>query len=173
MHGESALALRASMGVPGKTVEYTAWLGMKQRCYDPNVRCFARYGGRGINVCDRWLHSFSAFLADMGRRPSPSHSLDRIDNDGDYEPGNCRWATHAEQVFNRSTNRRYTFAGKTMPAHEWAKELDISLSTLRSRIHRGYSPDRIFSSSLEPTRRPGVRATISRSAEWAARKKKV
>jgi hypothetical protein len=74
---------------------------MRQRWSNPKYDAYARYGGRGIKVCDRWLNSFEAFLADMGRRPSGRRSLDRINNNGDYEPSNCRWATTVQQVRNR------------------------------------------------------------------------
>jgi hypothetical protein len=84
------------------TAEYTAWQGMKQRCNNPNDKKFKHYGGRGITVCARWLDSYQNFLADMGRRPSADHSIDRYpDNDGNYEPNNCRWATPSEQNFNK------------------------------------------------------------------------
>lgn len=74
---------------------------MLTRCFNPKATRFENYGGRGIAVCDSWRNSFEAFLADMGRKPSPAFSLDRINNDGNYEPGNCRWATASEQAFNR------------------------------------------------------------------------
>jgi hypothetical protein len=87
--------------------EYSTWRSMIQRCEDPRHNRYDRYGGRGIRVCDRWRNSFEAFLADMGRKPSSNLSIDRINNDGNYEPGNCRWATASEQQKNKSKpNRR-------------------------------------------------------------------
>jgi hypothetical protein len=89
-----------------KTTEYIIWLGMRARCYNVKGRPFKWYGGRGITVCERWRYSFENFFADMGPRPSPEHSIDRIDNDGNYEPGNCRWALWSVQVQNRPASYR-------------------------------------------------------------------
>lgn len=81
--------------------EFVAWHHMKQRCTNPKNKDYKYYGGRGITICGRWTNSHIPFLADMGRRPSKSHSIDRINNDGDYEPNNCRWATKPQQMANR------------------------------------------------------------------------
>lgn len=83
-----------------RTVEYYTWISMKQRCYNSKAKNFKRYGGRGINVCDRWLNSFEYFLEDMGRRPI-GHSIDRINNNSNYEPTNCKWSTVIEQANNK------------------------------------------------------------------------
>lgn len=89
------------------SAEYASWRAMRQRCLDQSTASWKRYGGRGITVCDRWRDSFEAFLEDMGRKPSPAHSLDRWpDNDGNYEPGNCRWATAKEQSENSRPKSR-------------------------------------------------------------------
>jgi hypothetical protein len=87
------------------TNAYRAWRTMISRCYNPNQGAYKNYGGRGIRVCQRWLDSFETFLEDMGPRPSPYHTLERVDNSGHYEPGNCRWATRADQARNRRDNR--------------------------------------------------------------------
>ncbi len=105
---ESLLATTKTHGdtVKGVTTsEYRAWQSMRQRCMNPNQHSFRLWGGRGITICDRWS-DFSNFLSDMGRKPSPRHSIDRINNDGNYEPSNCRWATQKEQIANRRPFRR-------------------------------------------------------------------
>ena len=95
---------------------------------------YPRYGGRGITVCERWRSSFENFLADMGRRPGPEYSLDRINNDGNYEPGNCRWATIGEQAMNRRDNHWIEFNGERRCLTEWARHLGINRATLQYRI---------------------------------------
>jgi len=97
------------------TLLYMTWRGIKARCNNPNHKSYANYGGRGIRVCDRWSASFEAFCADMGAKPTPAHSIDRINNDGDYEPSNCRWATPSEQETNK---RRQDLAGQIVNGAE-------------------------------------------------------
>lgn len=119
--------------------EYWVWASMHSRCYNEAEEKYPRYGGRGITICDRWRHDFAAFLADMGPRPSKAHSIDRIDNDGNYEPGNCRWATAKEQSRNQSKNRLLTHDGKTMIATDWAISLGWEPSFLFGRLDRGWT----------------------------------
>lgn len=122
--------------------EYNIWCNMKTRCLCPTHSSYHHYGARGISVCERWM-TYQNFLADMGRAPSPRHSIDRIDNDGNYEPANCRWATQKEQNCNQARNTKLTHLGRTMTINEWAKELGISCRTLRARVMRyGWSPER-------------------------------
>lgn len=128
------------------TPEYGVWIGMTKRCTNPNEKDWAGYGGRGIRVCERWRASFANFLADMGQRPTEKHTIEREDNDGDYSPDNCRWATRAEQVVNQRSNRILTFKGRSMPVSEWAKVTGINYGTLLTRITRlGWSVKRALS----------------------------
>lgn len=115
-----------------------SWQGMIQRCENTNHHSYHQYGGRGIKVCERWRKSFDAFLTDMGPRPSQKHSIDRYPNqDGDYEPGNCRWATMKEQQNNRRNNRLLTLGERTQTMAQWAEELGITIYALFQRLHRG------------------------------------
>ena len=116
--------------------EYVTWGLMKSRCTNPNNPEWKNYGARGISVCPQWGKSFSVFLADMGKKPSPSHSIDRIDVDGDYEPDNCRWATTYEQARNRRNNRIIELNGKTMVLADWAAKIGISPASLDERLKR-------------------------------------
>lgn len=129
---------------------YNSWKGAIQRCYDPNVREFERYGGRGIHVCRRWRESFLSFLADMGLRP-PQTSLDRIDNNGNYEPSNCRWADRRQQQNNKRDNRTFSFQGETLTVAEWARKFRINSVTLRTRIERhGWPIEKALTVLIKP-----------------------
>jgi hypothetical protein len=116
-----------------ESAEYKIWASMIQRCTKP----VKNYGARGIKVCVRW-RKFENFYADMGPRPSPKHSIDRIDNDGNYEPSNCRWATRSEQAFNRRARSAITFAGRTQSMAQWAREVGIPRVTLFQRLQKGW-----------------------------------
>ena len=126
---------------PGNVAsEYRIWTGIIARCENPASRAFPRYGGRGIGICDEWRNSFPTFLAAVGPRPSNSHTLDRIDNDRGYEPGNVRWATAAQQSRNRRDRRPITFGGRTMLPTDWCNLTGLRLKTLLDRIYkRGWS----------------------------------
>jgi len=126
---------------------------MKSRCLNPHVPQYPNYGGRGVTVCDAWSDSFETFLADMGRRPSPAHSLDRINVDGNYEPSNCRWATNLQQQRNHRKNRRITFRGETKCLSEWAESIGLGRSTLSKRFLAGWDVERALMEPLNTTKR--------------------
>lgn len=121
------------------------WLnGMKSRCYNKKIPGYKNYGARGIYICDRWLKSREAFIRDMGPRPSPKHSIDRIDNDGPYSPENCRWATQSQQQTNRRHKcRLITAGGKTMALREWAVATGIRRAALYGRLRAGWTPEQV------------------------------
>lgn len=118
---------------------YNTWAHVLQRCRNPKNVSYPDYGGRGIKVCDRWADSFENFLADMGEPPSPEHSIDRIDYNGNYEPGNCRWEVKIVQMNNKRSNRRITFGGRTQTLAEWAREKSLLPDTISNRIKAGWS----------------------------------
>lgn len=124
-----------------KTPEYWTWWRIRGRCYSPKHHNYARYGGRGIRVCTRWLDSFHDFLSDMGPKPSPKHSIERLDNDGDYEPGNCIWATAQKQNSNRTTVVLVTAFGKTQSVSEWSRETGIGRLAITYRLRTGVPPE--------------------------------
>ena len=117
---------------------YRAWHGMKSRCLNKADAGYPNYGGRGIKVCERWRNSFENFLEDMGEKPSPQHSLDRIDVNGDYTPENCRWATRKEQANNKRTSAYLTLGERTQTVSQWAEELSMPRPTLEWRITAGW-----------------------------------
>ena len=134
---------RAKLLTHGRTTdpEYHVWAKMHQRCRNPRAQKYPEYGGRGIRVCERWS-SYLNFIEDMGRRPSADHQIDRINNDGHYEPGNCRWATRKVQQQNRGCCFLIAYNGTTQSAGAWAKEpgIPVSADTIRSRLKAGWAP---------------------------------
>ena len=123
----------ATHGMRGSS-EWLAWMSLKARCLRKSDISYPRYGGRGINVCERWAASFEAFYADMGPKPSPKHSIDRINNDGNYEPGNCRWATASEQARNKSKPRRQSGASTKNTSGVIGVDFVKSINKWRARI---------------------------------------
>lgn len=140
-----------------KTPEYSTWQAMKERCYNENNRSYKHYGGKGITVCDRWLESFENFYEDMGKKPFPDHSIDRIDNSGNYEPGNCRWATYIEQNNNTSRTRLFTVNGQEKKIIELAKENGISQALIQHRLLRGKNIETAIKAKKE---RRGILITV-------------
>lgn len=143
---------RASVSRHGKfgSRVYRIWQSMKSRCFNKTHMNYHRYGGRGISVCDEWRNSFDAFYRHMGDPPSESHSIDRFpDADGNYTPGNCRWATPCEQRENQPDVVFITCNGKTMTIGQWSRESGINQSTIRSRIRRGIPPEVAVTSCVD------------------------
>ncbi len=123
-----------------ETREFKIWIGIINRCTNTRSKAYPRYGGRGIKVCQRWLDSFENFLADMGVAPIPNHEIDRFpDNNGDYCPENCRWATVKQQARNRRSNRMITHNRETKPLAEWAEVFKIPYKILWDRIKKGWT----------------------------------
>ena len=130
-----------------ETPTYQAWAAMKKRCLNPDHRNYAGYGGRGIDVCQRWME-FENFLSDMGNRPD-GMSLDRINNDAGYSPENCRWATAIDQNNNRRSNTLITFDDKTFTVSQWARELGMKKNALIERFRHGWSVERAFTTPVQ------------------------
>jgi hypothetical protein len=139
LNDETRVAVNTKHGLT-ESSEHHIWSAMLQRCTNPKHTYYHNYGGRGIRVCERWLE-FENFLADMGRRPSPRHTLDRKDNDGDYCPDNCKWSTREEQCRNRRYNVRLTINNETKLLVEWAEEYGLKPSTVRRRLRVGCTPE--------------------------------
>lgn len=122
---------------------YFRWRSIKQRCLDPGASHYDRYGGRGINMCQEWAESFSAFRAAVGPIPA-GLTLDRVDNDKGYEPGNVRWATRKKQANNRHNTRRATYKGETKSLKEWAEVTAFSYPGLTGRWNKGLRDEELF-----------------------------
>ena len=138
-HGESGR--RSGITTP----EYNAWMLMRRRCNSQGTAEYENYGGRGIVVCERW-NSYEAFLLDVGRRPSPHHSLDRFpNNDGNYEPGNVRWATRQEQAANKRNSKLIPYQGQNLLAAEWGRRVGIPGIAISRRLRAGWSVERALS----------------------------
>lgn len=142
--GRSRTTLASITHGASSSAEHRIWRGIKTRCLNPKTACYKNYGQRGITICTRWAESFTAFMEDMGSRPSPQHSVERKDNDGPYSPENCVWATAKDQALNRRTNRILTVGGVSKPVGVWAKEKGVPYDTLLARIRYGIEDHLLF-----------------------------
>lgn len=130
------------------TKVYKTWRGIKTRCTNPNFRLFSYYGGRGIKVCERW-QTFDNFLADMGEPPTDQHSIDRMDANGNYCPENCRWATDAEQGWNKRSTRFVDIGGILKPMAVWIREYGIGHGTVYKRMAKGMTPEEAITTPVK------------------------
>lgn len=156
--------------MPFKTIPplYHVWMSMKDRCRNPNCKAYPDYGGRGIQVCERWLNSYAAFAEDMGDRP-PGTSIERIDNNGHYEPGNCRWATKKEQQRNRRYAVYVTIEGTRYRAIELADLAGVKTDTIVERAARGLPYEQVISrEALRPDYSKLIPNIVQRSREVRA-----
>lgn len=134
----------------GETLKmYNIWKSIVSRCTNPEDRAYPNYGGRGISVCEKWKNSIDLFIEDMGDRPSLKHSIDRIDNNGNYEPSNCRWATQKEQMRNTRSNVCLEYKGEIKCVSEWAEELGVNQRSLRNRIKRWGDIEKAFTTPVK------------------------
>jgi len=134
LHREFASVTAKTHGMT-KSSEFHIWQGMLARCYNPDMKKYNRYGGRGISICDRWKNSFENFYIDMGMKPSRLHSIDRVNNNGNYEPDNCRWITRKQNMNNTRRSRYIEYDGITKTVSEWSDELNIPYKRLLARLN--------------------------------------
>lgn len=133
-----------------KTPEYKIWLSIKQRCGNVNYKTYFRYGGRGIEICKEWKNDFKAFFHHVGQRPTNKHTIERIDNNHGYFPGNVKWATQQEQANNRRTSHHITISGIIHTIAQWARLVGVRPQAICCRLYRGWHPERAV---LQPIRK--------------------
>ncbi len=149
---ETAAAMMRTHGMRNAP-EYRVWSTMIERCHNPNNGKYKSYGARGIRVCERWRTDFAAFIADMGQRPTPQHSLDRRDNDGNYEPGNVHWATREQQANNTRANVVLSWRGEHLTMAQWSRRIGISQYAIRQRLERGWAVEDALTISSRSVRK--------------------
>lgn len=149
----------------GRKKTLQCYQDMKQRCLNPNSQQYKNYGARGIRICDRWLESVDNFVSDMGNKPE-GYTLERINNDGNYSPENCRWATRKEQRANQRTTTLITFNGETKPLREFAKQLSIHETTIHGRLKRGMTVEEALTTPVDPVR--SMCGKIGLAVKWPA-----
>lgn len=137
----------------GRRAMYSVWCAMIQRCENEKSSAFKHYGGRGIKVCEAWRKSFQQFVEDVGERPGPEYSIDRIEVNGNYEPGNVRWATADEQINNRRVSKKIEHDGLSLTAAQWEKRVGIPAATITARLNIGWSAAKALTTAKRPHRR--------------------
>lgn len=160
-HRESCIARSTKHGYAlqgSKRNTYTTWCAMIQRCTNSNNPNWENYGGRGIKICTRWL-KFENFLEDMGEKPK-NKTLNRIDNNGNYDPSNCEWSTCKEQNRNRRSNHLISLNGVTKTIVEWAEEIGFPYSTLNARLQRGMSDEEAITTPLRKKVSDGFKKAV-------------
>lgn len=153
MYNQYRLKHGDASNITGKAPEYRIWEGMKRRCLNPNMTGYSDYGGKGITVCKEWQESYEIFLKDMGRKPSPKHTIERINSKGNYEPTNCKWATPKEQANNRKNNRRLKYHGESRTMTQWSELYNMPKTTLYNRLKRGWSIEDALTKPIDVRRR--------------------
>jgi hypothetical protein len=157
----SAAKIRHGDAVPGRVApEYRSWAQARRRTVNPEDPAWPDYGGRGITMCERWS-LYDNFLADMGRKPSPSHTLDRMDNDGPYAHWNCRWATKKEQARNRRSSASVSFGGVTRTVAEWSEVTGLHAQTITTRLRDGWPVERALTQPAGPYRGRGDKRNLA------------
>jgi hypothetical protein len=151
-----------------RTAIYRIWIHMRLRCHDQTNPSYKDYGARGITVCDRWRNSFEAFFADVGERPTPRHSLNRVDNGRGYEPGNVKWATKQEQNNNTRANVFIEHGGERLTIAEWARRTGLSSLRISKRLRRGMPTEKVLHvGDLRVTSRAGARYTPEQATYYS------
>ncbi len=171
--GATATAVTTHGHTKGRsmTKEYKSWTGMRNRCHNPKDPHFKDYGARGISVCVEWLASFDTFISHVGRIPQDGtrYTLDRIDNERGYEPGNVRWADKMTQASNRRNSIIITAFGKTMTLPQWSRETGLCKKTIRNRLLAGWTHERAISEPLHhqgPKKRPATKPSKGEPFTW-------
>lgn len=150
----------------GRPPGYSSWANMLTRCYNPKGTEYENYGGRGITVCDRWRKSFSAFIQDMGPRPEGA-SIERKNNNGNYEPDNCVWANRHEQAHNKRNNYNITLSGVTKTKEEWCRHFGVTRQTINRRVNRGVPDEKLFEGLNRPIALLTIGGVTKPIVEWA------
>ena len=151
---DGSLVRRHGQSAQNRTPEYSCWDSMKQRCLNQSHTSYENYGGRGITICEAWL-SFDNFFNDMGQRPSPRHTLERIDNNRGYEPGNCKWATRGEQLRNTRRSRYVEHDGQRKVIADWADEYGIPRGALLMRLRNNWPFEKALKTPVRKTSKSG------------------